>query len=202
MNTTHAVWMLLVSSGSALAGSDPLIVQPPGDPGGTIRSATTQRIADNFTSPANATVASLGWWGAAGSAESGDWIVEIYASDGFGGVGVSLYEELILNESVDQSPHGLRHYWEVDLSGSVSLEAGHEYWLSVYRFGGSLAFLWTTNPDSADGRYGRSIYPDSQDDYLITDGTFDMAWQIIPAPGGSALLLGAGAQSVLRRRRR
>ena len=201
MNTSFTVGMLLASAGLAFAGGSPVVVQPPGSPGGTIRSATTQRMADNFTTPANARVTSLGWWGAAGSAESGDWIVEIYASDGAGGVGTSLYEETIPNGSVEQSPFGSRFYWEADLSNHVSLAAGQEYWLSVYRFGGSLAFLWTTNADSADGRYGRSNFPGSQDDYLVIDGTFDMAWQIIPAPGSAALVLGAAALNGVRRQR-
>lgn len=199
--------MQCVFAGAAIAspvlgGGSPVVLQPPGDPGGTIRSATTQRVADNFTAPTSAAITTIGWWGTAGSAESGDWLIEIYADDGAGGVGASLYEEMIPNIAVDQSPFGLRSYWETDLPSSFSIAAGEAYWLSIYREGGSVAFLWTTNPDSgADNRYGTSVHPLQEDQYLVRDGTFDVAWQIIPTPGTAATLAVIPGLAAWRRRR-
>ena len=142
------------------------------------------------------TVLSSGAWRARALAD----LVSAGAS-GAGGVGASLYEELIPNASVQQAPVGLRYYWEADLAAGVALTGGEDYWISVYRFGGSIAFLWTTNPDSGDGRRATSVFPTSQDDYHVTDGTFDMAWQLIPTPGAASMLLIAAGAAAARRRR-
>ena len=192
------VWL----SHLALAGAPVvavLVEQLPDSPGGLVRSATDQRVADDFTSPLTTRMTGLTWWGAEGSGESGDWLIEIYADNGQGHVGVSLHEEVISDSMVLQAPVGSRSVWTAELSAEVPLIAGGSYWLSVYRFGGSGAFVWTSS-DDGDGRFATASFPNFADTYQPA-GVFDVAWQVrVPAPGAGAVLLAAGVLSLRRRR--
>ena len=202
--------------GSASAAA--LYSQPDNTPGtggffsvGGPNQFFTQRMADDFTI-AGGTATTLRWWGSSQNFQFADltniigFDVAIYGD--LGGVpdaGNVIYHSQPALAGLTITPTGNLSVanaiqYQFDLNIAPLNLAGGKYWFSV---GGLLSnnfgdtFVWNVS-STGDNANASFFYPNSG--WIAFDPSVNMAFEIIPAPGASALL-GLGMLVAGRRRR-
>jgi hypothetical protein len=178
----------------------------------------SQRMADNFTLDSDAEATAIRWWGGSQNFQFEDivnmisYTVVIYASDEFGepdtanilyqstnGLGSADLDAVATGASLLNG--GIEYAYTLNLEGPLALTAGTQYWISV---GATLALpggdAWVWSGSSTGDLVNASDFFNGSG-YTVFDPTFnDLAFEIIPTPGSTALLALAGLTAIRRRR--
>lgn len=174
----------------------------------------SQRMADNFTASASATMTGLRWWGGSQNFQFRDltnmtaFVVRIY-EDGGGVPDAEIFNQTFAKSDTGPaatgfllSGQGIQYAHTVELSSPVMLTGGMSYWVSV---GAILdqpsgdAWVWC-HSSVGDGVNASDFFTGGQ---YVTFTSGDMAFEVLGAvPGpGSAGGLAAGMMVAARRRR-
>lgn len=203
------------------ASADILYSQPNDQPGraslfsdGVPGQFFSQRMADNFTAPASATMTGLRWWGGSQNFQFRDltnmtaFVVRIY-KDGGGAPDAELFAQTFTKAATSPvatgqllSGQGFQYEQTVELGVPVELTGGASYWVSVGAVLDQPAGdAWVWNHSSVgDGVNASDFFTGGQ---YVTFTSGDLAFEVIGVVPGPSSLVGftAAAAAGIRRRR-